>query len=89
MQLFPGKYNGLADCGKQIMATEGAGAFYQGLTAGLMRQAVFGTLRIGIFDYGQQYLMNTKGESNITLLDRIILGMGSGAMAMTIGNIKT
>lgn len=86
MQLFPGMYNGLADCGKKIMATEGFGAFFQGLQAGLMRQAVFGTLRIAFFDYGQQRMINTKGEKNITLLDRIGLGMGSGALAMCIAN---
>ena len=31
--------------------TEGIRAFYRGLDAGLMRQATFGTVRLGVFRY--------------------------------------
>jgi len=74
-----GKYKGFSHCAKDILATEGLAAFWKGCQAGLLRQAVFGTLRIGFYDYGQQRLIASKGEENVTLLHRAALGMTTGA----------
>ena len=36
---------------KMLWKAEGINAFYRGLDAGLLRQAVFGTTRLGVFRY--------------------------------------
>ena len=86
MQLFQGKYNSTLHCAKTIYAEEGLATFWNGLTAGLLRQAVYGTLRIAMFDVGINYLASSKGEDKITLLDRGALGILTGGLAMTIAN---
>lgn len=41
---------------------------------------------MGIFDYSMQRLKRNKGDNNITLIDRIGLGIFSGALAICIAN---
>ena len=86
MQVFQGKYNGFMGCLRDIRATEGTGALWQGLQAGLMRQAVYATLRIAMFDYWVMQEADKKGLENVTLLDRAYYGILSGSIAMTIAN---
>jgi len=73
-------------CAKTIFAEEGIATFWNGLTAGLLRQCVYGTLRIALFDLGMDKLAARKGEENINLLDRGALGIFTGGLAMTIAN---
>jgi len=87
MQIFQGQYKGAFQCMSQIAKTEGPLALYQGLSAGLWRQAVFASLRIGMFDVYMQYLESRRGGvSNITLLDRIWAGIITGGIAISIAN---
>jgi solute carrier family 25 oxoglutarate transporter 11 len=37
--------------GSKIIAEEGVGALYRGLSAGLLRQATYTTARLGIYQY--------------------------------------
>lgn len=41
---------------------------------------------MGIFDFMLQKLENKKGTNNITLIDRIYLGIFSGGLAICIAN---
>ena len=41
---------------KNIIAEEGVGSLYKGLSAGLLRQATYTTARLGIFNYLSDYL---------------------------------
>ena len=47
---LPGPQLGVA---KDIIAKDGFGSLYKGLTAGLLRQATYTTARLGIFQVGQ------------------------------------
>ncbi len=87
MQIFQGQYKSALDCYKTIFRTEGPLAFYNGLSAGLLRQAVFASLRIGMFDSYMQYIEVKKGGAkNITLLDRMWAGIVTGGLAISIAN---
>lgn len=41
---------------RNIIAEEGVGGLYKGLSAGLLRQATYTTARLGIFNYLSDYL---------------------------------
>jgi hypothetical protein len=69
-----------------ILKEEGVRAFYQGAVPGVLRQLSFASFRMGIFDYAMQRLKAKKGEQNINLLDRIGMGVVSGALAICIAN---
>ena len=41
---------------RHIIAEEGVGGLYRGLSAGLLRQATYTTARLGIYNYLSEYL---------------------------------
>src|SRR5690606_34092291 len=83
MQIFQGQYKGFLDCLTTVARQEGPLALYNGLSAGLLRQAVFASLRIGGFDVVMNSIANRKGGANkITLIDRIIGGIVTGGAAI-------
>lgn len=86
MQVYQGKYKNSMHCAKSIMETEGVKGLFKGLTAGLMRQLFFGTIRLAIFDVANGKLQQSKGLENITVFDRLLLALGAGAAAMVIAN---
>lgn len=87
MQIFQGQYKSFSDCLTTIARTEGPLALYNGLSAGLLRQAVFASLRIGSFDIFLDYLKGRKGpEGRINVVDRIVAGIITGAGAITVAN---
>ena len=86
MQIFQGKYKGTMDCAKKMYNEEGFLSFWNGLSAGLLKQAVFGTIRIALFDIFMVYLLMVKSEQLITITDRTILGLITGCLAVMISN---
>lgn len=87
LQVHQGKYKGSVDAARGILATEGFGGLMRGWVPGIARQFLYGTTRIGLYDYMSGQLATKKGgESNITFLDRIGLGITSGALAMCLAN---
>lgn len=72
----------------QIRRDEGFSRLYSGLSAGLLRQAVYTTARLGFFDKFQDALKRraqAKGR-NVTFLERAIAAAGAGGLAAAIGN---
>lgn len=87
MQVYQRKYRGGFECGASIVKVEGYKGLFKGLKAGLVRQLCFGMTRLAIFDIASCHLQQIKGgEQNITLFDRILLGVSSGGLAMVIAN---
>lgn len=86
MQLFQGQYKSQYDCFRTTLKNEGIKAFYQGASAGILRQLSFASIRIGMFDYSMQHLAAKKGAQGITLWDRIKWGVVSGGIAITVAN---
>ncbi|KAF3003934.1 hypothetical protein E8E14_002656 [Neopestalotiopsis sp. 37M] len=72
---------------KDIVARDGFLNLYQGLSAGLLRQVVYGTLRLGLFTTFEQHLERRARERNTTLGfgGRALAGVTAGALAALVG----
>lgn len=71
---------------KNMLANDGIGAFYKGLSAGLLRQATYTTARLGSF----RVLTNKAVEANdgkpLPLLQKAAIGLTAGAIGASVGS---
>ena len=84
MQNFQDIYKTMKGTYSQIFREEGGFAFYRGISAGLLRQITFASMRLGIYDYGIQELEN-KG-TDINLLHQVSVGLLSGGFSIAVAN---
>eukprot|EP00752_Nemacystus_decipiens_P001800 g1739.t1 len=68
-----------------MVKAEGISSIYAGLSAALMRQAIYGTARIGLHRTFSDKLQERNQGSEIPFWMKTLSGMSSGAMAVTIG----
>lgn len=61
------------------------GAYFQGLSFGIIRQLSFASLRIGLFDYALKMRQQQKGQE-LNLIDRISLAVATGGIAICVAN---
>ncbi|KAH8816104.1 mitochondrial 2-oxoglutarate/malate carrier protein [Xylogone sp. PMI_703] len=73
---------------KEILASGKALDLYTGLSAGLLRQAVYTTARLGFFDTFMGKLTTRAKEkgTNIGFGERAVAGLSAGGLAAMIGN---
>lgn len=72
---------------KVMAAEEGALSLWNGLTPGLQRQFVFAGLRIGLYVPVRNAICGPLKEGqNPTLLQKIMAGMTTGAIGITVAN---
>lgn len=73
---------------KNMISQEGVISLYNGLTAGLLRQVVYGTMRMGLFATFEQALERRARRQGTELGfgGRALAGLGAGALAGLIGN---
>lgn len=71
---------------RTMLANEGVGAFYKGLSAGLLRQATYTTARLGSF----RILTNKAIEANdgkpLPLYQKALCGLTAGAIGACVGS---
>lgn len=71
---------------REMLKNEGFGAFYKGLSAGLLRQATYTTARLGSF----RILTNKAIEANdgkpLPLYQKALCGLTAGAIGATVGS---
>ncbi|KAH9740580.1 mitochondrial dicarboxylate/tricarboxylate transporter dtc [Citrus sinensis] len=71
---------------KTMLKNEGFGAFYKGLSAGLLRQATYTTARLGSF----RILTNKAIEANdgkpLPLYQKALCGLTAGAIGASVGS---
>lgn len=71
---------------KKMLANEGVGSFYKGLSAGLLRQATYTTARLGSF----RVLTNKAVEANdgkpLPLVQKAFIGLSAGAIGACFGS---
>ena len=84
MQNFQDIYRGMRPTYAKIFAEEGFFSFYRGLSAGLLRQITFASMRLGMYDFGVQELSN-KGV-DVNLMHQVSIGMLSGGISIAIAN---
>jgi len=88
-QVKPGealKYKGLVDCVLKVAREEGVSFLYKGLAAGLQRQMVFASLRIGLYDTVRDFYMGKDAKGDPPLSKKILAGLTTGAFGITIAN---
>jgi len=69
--------------GRDIVAKEGFGALYRGLSAGLLRQATYTTTRLGIFRSIMDNLEKESGKSSFAT--KAIAGLSAGGIGSIVG----
>jgi solute carrier family 25 oxoglutarate transporter 11 len=90
LQLFattnPGKsIPGAFDLLSGMVKKDGVSSIYAGLSASLMRQAVYGTARIGLHRYFSERLVERNNGEPLHFGEKVLSGMASGSIAVSIG----
>jgi solute carrier family 25 protein 14/30 len=83
------KYRGMLHCARSIVKQEGLTALYNGIKPALLRQATFGTLKLGFYHYTKKMLSSMtkrKSSNDHSLISNMLCGMISGASAISICN---
>ncbi|XP_011406045.2 PREDICTED: kidney mitochondrial carrier protein 1-like [Amphimedon queenslandica] len=79
------RYRGMVHALYRVFREEGFRALYHGLPAGLLRQASYGTMKIGLYHYFKTRLA-LYANGTETLYMNIISGISAGAIAAAIAN---
>lgn len=80
-----GKRLGPVGMAKHIYATDGVKGLYAGLSASLLRQAVYSSTRFGMYDVLKSMAESSPGAS-LSFAAKIGCGLGAGAIAAVVGN---
>lgn len=83
------KYDGLLDCGRSMVKTEGVKSFYKGLTPGLHRQLIFCSLRVGLFENFTEMLTGDgklAPKKELNFLQKLAIGLSAGGIAISVAN---
>ena len=84
MQNFQTIYIGMNNTYRKIFREEGLKAFYRGLSAGLLRQITFASMRLGLYDYSIQHL--EKSGVDVGLGHQLAVGLVSGGFSIAVAN---
>lgn len=72
---------------KEVYGIGGIKEFYRGLDSALLRQAVYGTLRLGIYFNLTEYVKEQRnGGANVTAGQRAVCSLIAGATGSFVGN---
>lgn len=85
LQTASGTKNGLVSMAIQIVKTEGITKLYSGLTASLLRQATYSTVRFGIYELLKEAYQESY-KSMPTTSTLLPMSMVSGALGGLVGN---
>ncbi|KAG5448686.1 Kidney mitochondrial carrier protein 1 [Clonorchis sinensis] len=79
-----GPYRGMLHCVVTVGQVEGVRSLYQGLTAAILRQMIYGTIKFGL--YNNMKRMFVADPLDESLLVNICLAMFSGGLSNAIAN---
>ncbi|XP_068647564.1 mitochondrial dicarboxylate/tricarboxylate transporter DTC-like [Aristolochia californica] len=71
---------------KSMLREEGVGAFYKGLSAGLLRQATYTTARLGTFRVITNKAIEANEGKPLPLYQKALCGLTAGAIGACIGS---
>lgn len=78
------KYNGMVHALHRIMSEEGLRALYSGIAPALLRQASYGTIKIGVYQYMKRLFADNEKDEILAV--NIFCGMVAGVVASSIAN---
>lgn len=70
----------------KMIAEEGFGAMYKGLSAGLLRQATYTTARLGSFKWLSAKAIASNDGKPLPLYQKALCGLTAGAIGATVGS---
>jgi hypothetical protein len=70
---------------KDIIAKDGFGSLYKGLSAGLLRQATYTTARLGIFSQITEIAKKANDGKNLPLWQKAACGLTAGGLGALVG----
>ncbi|KAF5740160.1 hypothetical protein HS088_TW11G00226 [Tripterygium wilfordii] len=76
---------GLVSVGMKIVQAEGVAALFSGVSATVLRQTLYSTTRMGLYDVLKQKWTD-KDSKNMPLPRKIVAGLISGAIGAAVGN---
>jgi solute carrier family 25 oxoglutarate transporter 11 len=85
VRLQLGATGGPIGVAKDIIAKDGFGALYRGLSAGLLRQATYTTARLGIFQQITDYAKKANNGQNLPLWQKAACGLTAGGLGALVG----
>ncbi|KAK4740780.1 hypothetical protein SAY87_024368 [Trapa incisa] len=71
---------------KSMLKEEGVGAFYKGLSAGLLRQATYTTARLGSFRILTVKAIEANDGKPLPLYQKALCGLSAGAIGACVGS---
>lgn len=69
-----------------VVKTEGVGALYRGLSAGLLRQATYTTARLGLFEQFMQTLRSQSPNGEVSIQGKAAAGLAAGGLGALVGS---
>ena len=75
-------YQGLLKGSWRIISNEGIRGLYKGLSASLLREASYSTIRMGLYEPIKKLLQN--GQDSVGLFEKIVAGGSAGGMIFLI-----
>lgn len=75
-----------AEVSRNMLKNEGVGAFYKGLSAGLLRQATYTTARLGTFKILTSKATEANDGKPLPLYQKALCGLTAGAIGATVGS---
>jgi solute carrier family 25 protein 14/30 len=80
------KYRGMLHAIRRIYLEEGLSALYSGVVPAVLRQAVYGTIKIGIYHSLKSVLTGNANGEEQKLLPNVLCAVSAGAISATISN---
>ncbi|XP_028783985.1 mitochondrial uncoupling protein 4-like [Neltuma alba] len=72
--------------GVRIIKQEGVAALYNGASATVLRQSLYSTTRMGLYDYLKHKWSDQKAGGNMSLSGKIAFGLLAGGVGAAVGN---
>ena len=71
---------------KELYAQGGIKGFYKGIDSAILRQVVYGTLRLGIFFNLSEYFKQKNGGKNLSVTQKVTASLVAGSLGSFVGN---
>ena len=78
-------YTGMVNCLTRMASEEGPKSLFKGLAPGILRQMVYGGLRLGMYDGVKSFYKTNVGGGVDTFPVKVLSGFTTGAIAMCAG----
>ena len=81
-----GEGKSILGIGRQVYSEGGALGFYKGIDSALLRQAIYGTARLGIYFNLAESIKKKNGGQNLSVGQKAGAAMFAGALGSFVGN---